>query len=294
MPGSSIGDVRIDTVIEFGGPAMKPQDGFPDCDLGVFERHADALVPRFFAPALGRLVGGVKSHLIRTGGHNILVDTGCGNDKERPGEPPFNRLQTPYLERLAALGLAPEDIDLVVLTHLHVDHVGWNTRLQDGAWVPTFPNATTVFSATDLDFVEDSARRGAAGNVHARLYEDSLKPVLEAGRIRLLSEDGPLVPGVEIEFAPGHTPGHILLRVRSNGTEGLLIGDVLHNPFQIYQPDCNSSYCALPEQARATRRRVLAEAADRGAQLFACHFADGHEVRVRREADDFALLERAA
>ncbi len=290
MPGWRIGDIKVDTVVEFGGPAMRPQDSFPDCDLGVFERHADVLVPNYFVPALGRIVGGVKSHVIRTGAHNILVDTGCGNNKERPNEPPFNNLQTPYLERLAELGLAPEDIDLVVLTHLHVDHVGWNTRLENGSWVPTFKNATTVFSQRDLAFVTENAEAGAAGNTFARFYEDSLKPVIEAGRIRLLTEDGPLVPGIDIGFAPGHTPGHILLRARSGEAEGLFIGDILHNPFQIYQPDCNSGYCALPEPARATRRRVLGEAADRGAQLFACHFAAGHEVRVRREADGFALL----
>ena len=288
MPQWTIGAIRVDPVIEFGGPAMQPRETFADCDPDVFERHADVLVPNYFVPALGRLIGGVKSHVIRAGVHNILIDTGCGNDKTR-NEPPFNNLQTPYLQRLAAIGLAPEDIDLVVLTHLHVDHVGWNTRLRDGRWVPTFPNATTVFSKIDLDFVVDNAGRGPAGNTYARIYEDSLKPVIDAGGVRLLNEAETLVPGIDIEFAPGHTPGHILLRVRSNDAQGLFIGDILHNPFQIYQPDCNSNYCALPDVARSTRRRVLAEAAATSALLFACHFADGHEVRVRREAGGFAL-----
>ena len=289
MPHWTIGDIGVDPVIEFGGPAMQPGDVFPDYDPGVFTQHADVLVPRYFAPSLGRLVGGVKSHVIRTGGHNIVVDTGCGNGKERPGEPPFNNLRTPYLERLAEIGLRPEEIDLVVLTHLHVDHVGWNTRLQGERWVPTFPNATTVFSKIDLDFVLENAAAGPAGNTFGRFYDDSLKPVIEAGQIRLLTENQALVPGIDIEFTPGHTPGHILLRVRSDGEEGLFIGDIMHNPFQIYQPDCNSNYCALPEQAGAARRRVLAESAENGAQLFACHFADGHEVRVRRQGDGFAL-----
>ncbi len=288
MPHWMVGDIGVDRVFQLEGPSFKPRETFPDCDLGIFERHAAALVPRYFQPESGRIVGAIQSFVIRTGSENILVDTCVGNNKNRH-EPPFNNLNSPYLERLAALGLQPEEITQVVLTHLHVDHVGWNTRLENGNWVPTFPNAKFVFSQTDLAFVEQAAKSGPPDNTFARYYEDSIKPVLDAGQVRLLRENEELIPGVKLEFAPGHTPGHILLRLNSKGEEGLCVGDILHNAFQIYQPDCNSNYCALSGQARATRRRVLAQAADNNALVFACHIGGGYDVRIRREGDGFSL-----
>ena len=120
---------------------FRPKDVFPDYDAEILERHYDDLVPRHYSPSLGLVIGTVQSYVIRSGSYNVLVDTCCGNDKQRPSEPPFHDLHTPYLERLDALGLRPDDIHFVLCTHLHVDHVGWNTKLENGKWVPTFPKA---------------------------------------------------------------------------------------------------------------------------------------------------------
>ena len=193
------------------------------------------------------------------------------------------------VERLAAVGVTPESVDIVFLTHLHVDHVGWNTRLVDGQWVPTFPNATHVFSAIDLAWVRERVAAEAAGDNTPAVYADSIAPILDACETRVIAEAGELLPGLTIEFTPGHTPGHLMLRAESHGEGAAFIGDVMQHPLQIYRPDWSSVHCVLPDQASATRRRVLSACADSGDALFACHFADPYVVRVARRGDGFAI-----
>jgi glyoxylase-like metal-dependent hydrolase (beta-lactamase superfamily II) len=284
-----IGDIAVDRVAELEGPMFRPKDVFPDFDPEVLEHHSVDLVPRYYRPDLGLVIGTIQTYVIRTGTHNILVDTCCGNDKLRPDEPPFHNLQTPYLERLRALGLAAEDIHFVLCTHLHVDHVGWNTKLDNGKWVPTFPNATYVFSQADLDYLVSVAALAPPANSHGLQYADSIEPVIAARRARLLTGGEILVAGLDIEFAPGHTPGHIILRATSGRDAALFIGDIVQHPFQVYRPHWNSAFCASPEQSRTTRRRVLGECADRNLLMFPAHFAVPYAVRIRRRDNEFAI-----
>jgi glyoxylase-like metal-dependent hydrolase (beta-lactamase superfamily II) len=284
-----IGDIAVDRVAELEGPMFPPKDVFPDFDPEVLEHHSVDLVPRYYMPELGLVIGTIQTYVIRTGTHNILVDTCCGNDKLRPDEPPFHNLQTPYLERLRALGLAAEDIHFVLCTHLHVDHVGWNTKLENGKWVPTFPNATYVFSQADLDYLVSVAALAPPANGHGLQYADSIEPVIAARRARLLTAGETLVPGLDIEFAPGHTPGHVILRATSGSDASLFIGDIVQHPFQVYRPHWNSAFCASPELSRATRRRVLGECADRDLLMFPAHFAAPYAVRIRRRDNEFAI-----
>jgi glyoxylase-like metal-dependent hydrolase (beta-lactamase superfamily II) len=286
-----IGDIGVDRIEEIEGPLFRPQDVFPDYDSEVLNKHWDDLVPRYFDPNLGLVVGTIQSYLIRTGSFNILVDTCCGNEKQRPNEPPFHDLHTPYLERLNGLGLQVEDIDFVLCTHLHVDHVGWNTRLDNGRWVPTFPEATYIFAQAELDYLVGIARSDPPNNDHGAQYADSIEPIIASRRVRLLSHPESLIPGLDIEFAPGHTPGHVVLRARSQGEAGLFIGDVVQHPFQVYRPDWNSAFCASPEQSRSTRRRVLAQCAEDDSLVFPAHFANPYAVKIRRFEDAFALSE---
>lgn len=283
-----IGNIAVDRIPELEGPLFRPQDVFPDFDAEVLARHWNDLVPRHYAPELGVVIGTVQSYVVRAGSCNILVDTCCGNDKQRPAEPPFHDLHTPYLQRLDALGLRPEDIHFVLCTHLHVDHVGWNTKLDNGRWVPTFPNATYIFAQAELDHLEGIAATTPPGG-HGAHYADSIRPVVDTRRARLLTADHALMPGLDVEFTPGHSPGHVVLRVKSAGEEALFIGDVAQHPFQVYRPDWNSNFCAAPELARATRRRVLGECADRELLMFPAHFANPYAVRVHRFEDAFAL-----
>jgi glyoxylase-like metal-dependent hydrolase (beta-lactamase superfamily II) len=284
-----IGDIAVDRVHEIEGALFRPQDVFPDFDPEVLEQHGNDLVPHHYSPQLGLVMGTVQSYVIRSGSYNILVDTCCGNDKQRPNEPPFHDLQTPYLERLAALGLQPEDVHFVLCTHLHVDHVGWNTRLDNGRWVPTFPNASYVFAQAELNYLQGMSQAGLPQSEHALHYADSVEPLVSGRRTRLVTSAEALVPGLDIEFAPGHTPGHIVLRARSRGQAALFVGDVVQHPFQVYRPQWNSAFCASPEQSRATRRRVLGECADEGLLMFPAHFASPYAFMVRRREDAFAL-----
>jgi len=284
-----IGDIGVDRIAEIEGPLFRPQDVFPDYDSEVLDKHWDDLVPRYFDPDLGLVVGTVQSYVIRFGSYNILVDTCCGNDKQRPMEPPFHNLHTPYLQRLNTLGLQVEDIHFVLCTHLHVDHVGWNTRLDNGRWVPTFPNATHIFTQAELDYLIGIYRASAPNNGHGAHYADSIEPIIASRRVRLLTHPESLIPGLDIEFAPGHTPGHVLLRARSQGEAGVFIGDVVQHPFQVYRPDWNSAFCVSPEQSRATRRRVLGECAEDDSLVFPAHFANPYAVKIRRFEDAFAL-----
>ena len=285
-----IGEIAVDRIKELEGPLFPPKGVFSDYDPEVLTQHWNDLVPRHYSPELGVVIGTVQTYVIRAGGYNVLVDTCCGNDKQRPEEPAFHDLHTPYLERLRELGLEPEDIHFVLCTHLHVDHVGWNNRLQNGQWVPTFPNATYVFAQVELDYLIGVAQSPPPANGHGLQYADSAAPIVASRKARLLTEPGALVPGLlDIEFAPGHSPGHVILRARSQGEEALFIGDVLQHPFQVYRPDWNSAFCASPTQSRATRRRVLAECADRQLLMFPAHFAAPYAVRVRRFENPFAL-----
>ena len=186
--------------------------------------------------------------------------------------------------------MKPDEIDMVMCTHLHVDHVGWNTRLDNGRWVPTFPNAKYVFSKTDRDYFDPT--RGAGGKIeaHARVFNDSVLPILEARQDMTVDGTHKLGDDITISPAPGHSPGHVLITLQSKGTEALFIGDIMHNPIQIYHPLWSSAFCSDPEQARRTRRTVLEHAAGKGSLVYPQHFAGPHIGRVSEKGGAFTYL----
>lgn len=232
----------------------------------------------------------------------MLIDAATGNDKERPAAQVLNMLREPFLARLAAAGVDPADVDTVLLNHLHSDHVGWNTMLVDGAWVPTFPNARHIFSrredayAAALDRGEEPDPEQVApglGRMRSRpapgVYTDSVRPVVVAGLTELVEVDGrELAEGVPFLPTPGHSIDHASIRLRSLGEEALFAGDVMHHPMQVYEPELHSCFCEFPEAARRSRSWVLEEAAERGIPLFTTHFAETSVGRVTRDGDGFA------
>ncbi|WP_043621570.1 MBL fold metallo-hydrolase [Nonomuraea candida] len=238
-------------------------------------------------PAFAGDAGGLRlsshSFVFTAGGVRVLVDTGIGNGKRR-ANPAWDNLDTPYLSRLAAAGYIPEDIDLVILTHLHTDHVGWNT-LPDGA--PTFPNARYVTSRAEWDHwasVDMEEPRRA-------MFRDSVHPVREAGLLDLVDVPAGGVeaaPGVRLVPTPGHTPGHVAVRA---GT-ALITGDCVHHPVQLRHPDITSCVDVDPRQAVATRRRLLASLAGTGTLLLGSHFAPPTGGVVERDGDGFTLAVR--
>lgn len=243
--------------------------------------HGEWLIPDFYNPERNCFYSMIHSWILRTPDKTIVIDTAGGDDKDRPLSPRFHHNKTGFLERLATAGVEPDDVDMVLLTHLHVDHVGWNTRLQDGAWVPTFPNAEYVATATELE-VRDP-KRGAAEKPPAswNTYLDSVQPIVDAGQMRVVEGTETIVPGVDLVPLPGHAPGMVGIRVRSGGKEALFIADAMHQPIQIYHPEWSSKYCENPQLADETRAKMLKYAADEGALILPAHFVAPYCAYVR-------------
>jgi len=286
-----IGGTSVTRVGEMIGFASIPPERFlVGFEREVLNRHLGWLVPNHYSPEQHRLITSVHSWLIRTERQTILLDCCAGNHKNRPGATRFHQLETPYLENLRQAGAAPEDIDIVLCTHLHTDHVGWNTMLRDGRWVPTFPNARYLFSRTENEW-GDPRRNPAADADPQRTYSyrDSVLPVIEAGQAELV--DGPHAIGdtMLIEAAPGHTHGHLILKLDDASEKAVFCGDALHHPLQVYAPHWNSGFDELPEIARTTRRQVLEHCAEHGALLFPIHFAAPYVGAIAGAGDSFTL-----
>ena len=268
-----VGDIQISRVVELEGPT-KPGFIFADAPPDLFRPHLDWLAPWSYDPKAHMIHTSVHTYVLRAGGLTVLVDTCVGNDKPRP-EPYWNQLTTPYLARLAAVGVSPEAVDVVLCTHLHTDHIGWNTRLRDGRWVPTFPHARYLFQRDELAYWEASGQDGARA-----LLEDSVNPVIAAGQVERVSGAHEVGGGIVLEPTPGHTPGHYSVRFESRGQGGVITGDMMHHPIQIAEPALCSRYCVDPQQTVATRRAFLERYADRDVSVLGTHFAPPYWGRV--------------
>ncbi len=289
MSGLRCGAIEVLRVKETLGAAFPPTHLLPDLPADAIERHLGWLAPNHFDPAKKRFVMGTHSWLLRTKHHTILVDTCIGNHKPRPHSPGFNNLEQPFLERLATAGVTPDQVDFVLCTHLHVDHIGWNTQLRDGRWVPTFPNAKVICSVAELASAEEKAKVNVEDDDHLAQWQDSILPVLEAGLLQAVEGVHSLEDGLTIEPTPGHTPGHVVLRAESAGERMLFAGDLCHHPIQVYYPDVNSRFCEDATAARATRRRILALCAETGAVFAPAHWGAPHAGRIEAIAANFGI-----
>lgn len=273
-----LGDISVTPVLEgLGLSSVGPDRFLTNFDREVFRSHDEWLTPIHYDPEQDRLVSSIHSWLIRTPHHTILLDTCSGNGKNRPWNSRFHQLDTPYLERLATAGAHPEDIDIVLCTHLHTDHCGWNTRRQNGRWVPTFPNAKYLFSREENDRWNPAAKGGPD---RAELYNDSVLPVIEAKQAVLLDGAHQIDDGLLVEPSPGHTIGHVHLTAGDGDDRGIFCGDVIHHPIQICQPDWNTAFCEDQAQAHRTRLKVLEQCVETRALLFPMHFAPPHAAGV--------------
>jgi glyoxylase-like metal-dependent hydrolase (beta-lactamase superfamily II) len=240
------------------------------------------LVPDF-ATEEGRLKMSIHSLVVETPTRRIVVDTGLGNDKEGRNVPTWNNRNTPFLETMTAAGFPPDSIDTVLCTHLHVDHVGWNTRLEGNRWVPTFARARYVFGKTEYEYWRDHSVEPDK----AAIFHDSVKPIVEAGKADLVAGDTRLCDELTLIPTPGHSPGHISVYIKSGGEEGLLTGDVAHHPCQMAHLDWSSTADSDPVQSAATRRDLFSRFADRPALVIGGHFNAGH---VRRDGGAFKFV----
>jgi glyoxylase-like metal-dependent hydrolase (beta-lactamase superfamily II) len=236
------------------------------------------------------IYGVLQSWLIEADGLRILFDTGAGNGKSRPALPIFGDMNTNFLGSLESGGVCASSIDLVVCSHLHIDHVGWNTVLKDVRWVPTFSNAKYVFPAVDRDVWDPAGEIYATMNgaaINANVFEDSVQPILDAGLADLVTDGHELTPGLILRAAPGHTPGHMLLDARAGADRALFTADIFHHPMEMIRPDWNSVFCENPTQASATRRAVLEDAAATQARIVPAHFAGTHSTFVTRDGHGY-------
>ncbi|MGC9380977.1 MBL fold metallo-hydrolase [Streptomyces sp. MH13] len=287
----TLGDVTLTRVREYFGPVdMTPETFFPDSPERAWEEHRTLLVPDFLDADTRIVNSAIQTWLLRSEGRTILVDTGVGNHKERPYAPVWSRMDTGFLDNLARAGVRPEDVDIVINTHLHIDHVGWNTYLDGRTWVPTFPNATYLMPKADFDFWNpENGHESVLGRGNQNVFEDSVVPVYRAGQALLWEDSHQIDAALRLEPAPGHTPGSSVLTLTSGTDRAVFVGDLLHSPVQVFEPDSNSCFCEDPAQARATRHAVLGRAADTNALVIPAHLGGHGAAEVVRDGSRFAV-----
>jgi glyoxylase-like metal-dependent hydrolase (beta-lactamase superfamily II) len=263
--GWSIGSARVTRFVETE-VAMPPQGLFPEATPEALARHRAWLEPAF-VDAGGNLTLSIHALLVETAGLRILIDT-CLGEHKVPGYEDFAGRGRAFLDELAAAGAPRESIDVVLCTHLHFDHVGWNTLREGSRFVPTFPNARYLFARSEWEHWRDAPEAPFASTLG-----DAVRPVLDAGQADLVSTDHRICDGVWLEPTPGHTPGHVSVRIESGGERAFVTGDATHHPVQWAEPDWAMPADVDSRGAAATRRRLADALADSGALVIGTHYA---------------------
>jgi glyoxylase-like metal-dependent hydrolase (beta-lactamase superfamily II) len=280
-------NAEIVQIIEFEGPTHDAQWMLPDATPQILQANASWLRNHFWMPRTNRLVFSYQLWLVKTSDAIVLIDTGCGNHKPRVS-PYQNMINTPVIDWLEGVGAAPEKVTHVLHTHLHSDHVGWNTRLLDGRWEPTFPNATYYMPQLDYELFTQRLAQKMSPEMYDGVIADSVTPIVAAGLTKFI-EPGDEVAGFIASAAPGHTPGQLVYSFRHNGGETIFAGDVFHSPIQVIHPHINSRWCEDQEQARLTRHALLCGAAARNAKILPAHIQGLDGWRVGRDGDGFSI-----
>jgi len=287
MTVHTIGKATVARIEETYLPTYPAKHIFAELTDEIMAKHAHWLAPHHYEPASGLIKLSVHSWLLQIGGRKILIDGCCGNNKQKPGRPFWTNLNTDYLERLAAAGARADEIDMVMCTHLHHDHVGWNTLQRDGKWVPTFPNARYVFSKPDFEYFYALDRDPKAAPAEMGTFRECVLPIVEAGRADMVTGPHRLDEHIEIIPAPGHSAGHVVFRLDSGGQQAVFIGDVFHHLLQVYHPDWNFPKNSDAAQARASRRKVLELCASSGALTLPGHVGAPFAGRIETDAVGF-------
>jgi glyoxylase-like metal-dependent hydrolase (beta-lactamase superfamily II) len=214
-----------------------------------------------------------NSFLIQAPNFVALIDAGIGNGKERLDRPAWHRRSGKFLSDIEALGFPPDRIDLVVNTHLHADHVGWNTVADGPAWRPTFPRARYIVPADELAYWRALDQAYPTGTVLHGAFADSVRPLLDAGVLDAVPVPSEIGPGLRFEPAAGHSPGMAVVRLTTCEECVMFLSDVIHHPIQLLVPNLGSNFCANPAQAQSTRDRILADSLDGRTILAPYHFA---------------------
>jgi glyoxylase-like metal-dependent hydrolase (beta-lactamase superfamily II) len=275
----NIGDVKVSRVIE----SEAPWPGtwlLPDATPENIKKEASWLFPTF-TDEKGKLRMAIHALVLESQGKRIVVDTCIGNDKVR-SNPAWSNLKLPFLDDLKKAGYTRNNIDIVVCTHLHVDHVGWNTMLENGKWVPTFPGARYLVGGTEWDYWSKSDNKDSRDPV-----EDSVRPVVDSGHAKLVDSDYRITDEVWLEPTPGHTPGHHSVRISSKGHDAVITGDLIHHPVQFQYPEWDDAFDSDLALAKRTRRAFAEKYADRDVLVFGTHFATPSAGKITRSGNAF-------
>jgi glyoxylase-like metal-dependent hydrolase (beta-lactamase superfamily II) len=281
----AVGDLTIHRVIESEAPLFDPLTFFPTLTQQLLEQNLSWLKPDYVDPVSGNLVLCIQSYIVRTPHHNILIDSCVGNHKDRPAYPFWNKMTSNrYEKNLAATGLTVDDIDFVMCTHMHVDHVGWNTRLENGRWVPTFPKAKYVFADRELAFWTEKERTDPGKQPW---IVDSVLPIIEANRQEVVSSHHQLSDIVRLVPTPGHTVDHYSVHVGKTGADAVIAGDMVHSPLQARYPDLGMRADYDRTQGGESRRALFSQLCDTSTLLCTGHFPSPSTGRLTRWGDGF-------
>ncbi|KLO43456.1 beta-lactamase [Mycobacterium nebraskense] len=269
---------------------------FPHTPPSGWRDNADLLVPHFFDASTDQWHIAIQSWVIEVDGLTVVVDTGVGNDRQRPHMPPLDHLNTGFLAALRSAGVDRTAVDVVVNTHVHSDHVGWNTMGENGAWVPTFPNARYIVPAADYrHFAPDgpAARQTPRSEEEAAqqrgdqlVFADSVSPIAEAGQLVQWSDDYQISPSLRLRPAPGHTPGSSVLWLDA-GQPAVFVGDLTHSPLQLRRPADACAFDVDASAAAVTRQRIFTEAVQAKAAVIPAHYPGSGGATIRAVADQF-------
>ncbi len=278
-PPFRLGDLAIQRVMEMQIPFLRPGEMFPSAAPEELAELTPQFTPWAIDPESGKAILAIQSYLVRTRRHTILIDTCIGCAKTNTRIPSWaNRTDRGWLDRLAGTGVGPEQIDYVFCTHLHADHSGWNTRMLNGHWVPTFPNAKYIFARTEVEHAE---RTGTPQ------YDENVLPVIRAGQAVLVECDYALDDQVWLEPTPGHTPGHVAVHLDAGSEHAVMWGDLLHSPLQCLRPNWYFMIDTDPAQSVASRRRVLESCCEHDHLVLSAHFPAPSVGRIAAEGDAF-------
>jgi glyoxylase-like metal-dependent hydrolase (beta-lactamase superfamily II) len=281
-------DITIHPVVESQGAHFDVMDFFPTLTKELLDENRSWLAPTYLDPATGKLVLCIQAFVIKTAHHNILVDACVGNHKPRPTRPFWNMLDSNRFENgLAAAGLSVDDIDYVMCTHLHTDHVGWNTRLENGRWVPTFPKARYIMSEREL---AHWTAREKENPQSVPWITDSVLPIVAAQRTQLVTSDFAFSEQVQLIPTPGHTIDHFSVLVGRAGNDALITGDMIHSPLQGKYPDLGMIADYDSRQAGQTRRTTFDRFCEEPTLICATHFPTPSTGRMQRAGDGYTFL----
>jgi glyoxylase-like metal-dependent hydrolase (beta-lactamase superfamily II) len=281
-----VGDVTIHRIVEQEGPFFKPLEFFPSLTKEVLEENRGWMTEGgYLDQESGGLVLCIQSYLVQTPHHNILIDSCVGNHKPRPTRPFWHMLNLDRFEKgLAAAGVTVDQIDYVMCTHLHVDHVGWNTRLENGRWVPTFPKAKYVFSDRELAYWTETERTDPSA---APWITDSVLPIVAAKREEVVKSDYQFSDIIKLLPTPGHTIDHYSVQVGKPGADAVITGDMIHSPLQARYPELGMRVDYSSPQAGESRRRLFSCLCDTSTLICTAHFPSPSSGRLTRWGDGF-------